>query len=112
LPGAVVRGCAKGYVRDSIHHSVRSPYPLAIYRGKTRVVRPISPPAALDRLRERWVSSTCPVRRGVDEGSVEVYEDDEEPSATDHDAMVGAPPLRLAGVDEDGAEPHVVRGID
>jgi len=52
------------------------------------------------------------VRRGVDEGSVEVYEDDEEPSAADHDAMVGAPPLRLAGVDEDGAEPHVVRGID
>lgn len=43
-----------------------------------------------------------------------MYDILEEDSRQPHDAPLAlAPPLRLAGIDEDdGWEPHVVRGID
>jgi hypothetical protein len=42
-----------------------------------------------------------------------MYESEEE-RRSHHDVTIGAPPLRLAGVDEedDAWEPHIVRGID
>jgi hypothetical protein len=42
-----------------------------------------------------------------------VYDILEEDSRQTHDVPPLAPPLRLAGIDEDDSwEPHVVRGID
>jgi hypothetical protein len=42
-----------------------------------------------------------------------VYDILEEDSRQSHDVPALAPPLRLAGIDEDDSwEPHVVRGID
>ncbi|MEV7885322.1 hypothetical protein ACWD3I_39515 [Streptomyces sp. NPDC002817] len=42
-----------------------------------------------------------------------MYDIQEEDSRLPHDVPALAPPLRLAGIDEDDNwEPHVVRGID